>query len=165
MPREIIVKKLTPEAFSKYGKVILLRPREKPFDDSDMAIYWSSVVAMEKNMDHYVSLLVEKKRKLELTKMERHVKCLEFFIPVDGDCVAAFAPGRNPDDPNERPNPEEIEIFRMQGLIGFVVNRGTWHWPAFPLTDTATQLIVMRQNLETDDVEVKDLPEPFTIKV
>jgi ureidoglycolate hydrolase len=167
MSKIIEVKQLTHQAYSKYGKIILLRPEEKPLADDNVAMYWSGVVDMEKQMDHYVSLLVEKKRPIELVKMERHVKCKEFFIPVDGDCVMFFAPAKNPDDPNEAPDANKIECFRMklEGMIGFVINRGTWHFPAFPITATATQLIVMRNNLEFDDVQLRELPVPLTVNL
>lgn len=78
-----------------------------------------------------------------------------------------FAPGRNPDDPNECPRMEEIECFRMKldGMIGFVIDRGTWHFPAFPITETAGQMIIMKNNLEFDDVELRDLPMIVTVSL
>lgn len=167
MAKLIEVKELTPENYSQYGKIILRRPKEEPLADDDVVMYWSSVVDLEKDMDHYVSLLIEKKRPIELVKMERHVKCKEFFIPVEGECVMFFAPGKNPDDVNEKPVSDEIECFKMncEGMIGFVINCGTWHFPAFPISDTAGQLIVMRNNLEFDDVQLSELPEPLTVNI
>lgn len=73
MAKVIEVKNLTLKAYNgKYGKIILARPEEKPITNDDACMYWTKIVDMEKNMDHYVSLLIEKKRPIELVKMERH---------------------------------------------------------------------------------------------
>jgi ureidoglycolate lyase len=98
-----------------------------------------------------------------LTKMERHTKALEWFIPIDGECVACFAEYGNPDDPAERPDADKVVAFKMDGIAGFIVNRGAWHWPAFPITPTATQLVNLRRDTEHDDVDVKDLEERVEI--
>ena len=51
----------------------------------------------------------------------------------------------------------------MDGIVGFVVDRGAWHWPAFPLTETATQLVNLRRDTEHDDVDVKELSHAVKI--
>jgi ureidoglycolate lyase len=153
MAKRIKVQKLTAEAFRKYGKLIVLQPDQKPFTDNPNLIYWDKVVEFEPDIP----------RKMELLQMERHCKALEWFVPVAGTSVACFAEYRNPDDPNETPVPDTVVAFKMENIAGFVVNRGAWHWPAFPIGKTATQLIDLRRDTECDDVDVKDLPEPIEI--
>ena len=168
MTRAIEVQDLTPAAYDgKFGQIIKDQPTYEPLADNENLVYWSKIVDLEKQMDHYVSLLVEKKRPIELVVMERHTKCQEFFIPTSGECVRFFAPGKNPDDPDEHPDPNEIVCFNMhcEGMLGYVIDRGTWHYPAYPLTETAGQMIIMRNNLEHDDVQLRDLPEPITVKL
>jgi len=168
MAKMIELQKLTPKAYDgKFGRIVMNRPQDEPLADNENLVYWSKVVDLEKEMDHYVSLLIEKKRPIELVTMERHVKSQEYFIPTEGECVMFFAPGKNPDDPDEHPDPNEIVCFMMQcdGMLGYVIDRGTWHYPAFPLTETAGQMIIMRHNLEHDDVELRNLPEPVTVNV
>ena len=53
----------------------------------------------------------------------------------------------------------------MDDIVGFVVNRGAWHWPAFPITETSTQLVNLRRDTEHDDVDVKDLTDAVEIVV
>lgn len=165
MAKEIKVQKLTAKAFSKYGKIITLKPDQEPLADNENLTYWEKVVEYEPDIPRTIGLLTEKRRKMELVTMERHTKALEFFIPVDGECVACFAEPTNPDDSDEVPDPEKVVAFKMEGLVGFVVNRGAWHWPAFPITETATQLVNLRRDTEHDDVDVKELPEPITVKL
>jgi hypothetical protein len=51
----------------------------------------------------------------------------------------------------------------MENIAGFVVARGAWHWPAFPITETATQLVNLRRDTEHDDVDVKELEDRVEI--
>ena len=71
----------------------------------------------------------------------------------------------DPNDPDEMPDPEKVVAFEMDGIVGFVVNRGAWHWPAFPITDTATQLVNLRRDTEHDDVDVKELSHAVEIEL
>ena len=163
MAKEIKTQPLTAEAFSQYGKLITLNPDQEPLADNENLVYWEKVVEYEAGIDRTIGLLTEKRREMKLVTMERHTKALEFFIPVDGECVACFAEPTNPDDPDEVPDVDKVVAFKMDGIVGFVVNRGAWHWPAFPVTKTATQLVNLRRDTEHEDVDVKELAEPIDI--
>lgn len=163
MTRRIRVQPLTDDAFSKYGTLIRLHPDQEPLADNQDLIYWEKLVEFEPEIPRTIGLLTEKRREMLLTKMERHTKAKEWFVPVDGQCVACFAEYRDPDDPNERPKANQVVAFKMEGIVGFVVNRGAWHWPAFPITETATQLVNLRRDTEHDDVDVKELEVPVEI--
>src|SRR5690606_10688097 len=128
--------------------------------DNENLTYWEKVVEFEPEIPRTVGLLTEKRRDMVLTQMERHTKALELFVPIAGECVGCFAEFHDPDDPNETPDFEKVVAFKMDGIAGFVVNRGAWHWPAFPITETATQLVNLRRNTEHDDVDVRPLREP-----
>jgi ureidoglycolate lyase len=163
MMRQIRVQPLTDEAFAKYGTLVQRKPYGVPLADNADLTYWEKVVEFEPGIARTVGLLTEKRRDMVLTRMERHTKAKEWFVPIDGECVACFAEFHNPDDPHEVPDASKVVAFNMKGIAGFVVDRGAWHWPAFPLTETATQLVDLRRNTELDDVDVKDLAESVWI--
>lgn len=163
MPREIKAVPVTEEAFSKYGKLFRYKPSEKPYADTDMLTVWYPLVEHDPGEGRTILLLTEKKRPMVLTVMERHVKTMEVFYCVEGRCVACFAPATNPDDPNEQPPIDKIEAFIMDGVAAFTINRGEWHHPGYPITDTASQFVDFRTGTEPSDVENKDLPEPVKI--
>lgn len=154
---------LTDEAFGKYGTLIRIKPDQSPLADNEDLTYWEKIVEFEPGIPRTVGLLVEKRREMVLTKMERHTKAKEWFVPIDGECVACFAEYHDADDPAERPDADKVVAFKMDGIAGFVVNRGAWHWPAFPITPTATQLVDLRRDTEHDDVDVKELAEAVKI--
>lgn len=163
MARTIQVKTLTFNAYSKYGKVVEHKPSEMAFVDNDEVVGWLNVVGFEPEIPRVVHLITEKRREMVLTKLERHNKGMELFVPIDGECVMAFAPGKNYDDPLEMPEMDQIEAFKIEKVAGFVVNRGTWHWIGFPISKTASQLVVLRRDSEQDDVDIKDLLEQIHI--
>lgn len=165
MPREIAIQPLTDEAFSRYGTLVRKQPGKSPLADNPDLTYWEKVVEFEPEIPRTIGLLTEKRRDMLLTRMERHTKAKEWFVPIDGECVACFAEFHNPDDPHEVPDVDKVVAFKMEGIAGFVVDRGAWHWPAFPLTETATQLVNLRRDTEHDDVDVKELAGPVRIVV
>lgn len=165
MTRHIQVQPLTDEAFAKYGELIRRQPAKTPLADNADLTYWEKLVEFEPGISRTIGLLTEKRREMLLTKMERHTKAKEWFVPLDGECVACFAEFRDPDDPHETPDANRVVAFKMEGIAGFVVSRGAWHWPAFPITETATQLVNLRRNTEHDDVDVKALAEPVAIEL
>lgn len=165
MAHEIAVQPLTDEAFAKYGALVRKRPGTSPLADNPDLTYWEKVVEFESGIPRTIGLLTEKRREMLLTRMERHTKAKEWFVPIDGECVACFAEYHNPDDPGEVPDVDKVVAFKMEGIAGFVVDRGAWHWPAFPITETATQLVNLRRDTEHDDVDVKALAGPVRIVV
>jgi ureidoglycolate hydrolase len=165
MARQIRIQALTEEAFSKYGALIRRKPKQTPLADNPDLTYWEKVVEFEPGIPRTVGLLTEKRRDMVLTRMERHTKAKEWFVPIDGECVACFAEFHDPDDPHEMPDASKVVAFKMDCIAGFVVSRGAWHWPAFPITETATQMVNLRRDTEHDDVDVKALAEAVHIEM
>ena len=163
MARMIKVKKMTPDAYAQYGKVVELQPSEKAFVENEEVIGWLNVVEFEPDIPRVVHLITEKKREMLLTKLERHTKGMELFVPVGGECVMAFAEAKDPNDPEENPDIDSIEVFAIKDISGFVVDEGVWHWIGFPISETASQLVVLKSGSEKDNVDTRDLPEPVQI--
>ncbi|MBI2843019.1 MAG: ureidoglycolate lyase [Armatimonadetes bacterium] len=162
MAKEVKAKQVTDEAFSKYGKLIWAEPKDKPFDENEMLKVWLPLVQHDPGEGRTYLLLTEKRRPMELTKMERHPDTLEVFTCVGGRAVAGFAPGTN--DPSDEPPTDEIEAFLMDGVVAFTINKGQWHWPAFPAGgETCSQIVDFKTGTEDGGVDVHDLPE--TVKI
>jgi ureidoglycolate hydrolase len=161
--KEIKAVPVTEEAFAKYGKLILYAPKETPYADNEAMRVWYPLVEHKPGDGRTILLLTEKRRPFLLTKLERHVKTIEIFYCVEGRCVCCFAPATNPDDPNEQPPIDKIEAFLMDGVAAFTIERGQWHHPGFPITETASQFVDFRTGTEPNDVQNLDLPQQFKI--
>ena len=132
MSHKIAVQPLTDEAFAKYGSLVRMQPGTTPLADNPDLTYWEKVVEFEPGIARTIGLLREKRRDMLLTKMERHTKAKEWFVPIDGECVACFADFQNPDDPAEVPEVSKVVAFKMEGIVGFVVDRGGMALAGFP---------------------------------
>lgn len=154
---------VTVENFSKYGRLIPLKYQVEPFDDSEALTAWLDVVEFDPEA-RTVILLTEKRRPMEVVQMERHVKTDEWWTVIDGECVAVFAEGKDLNDPNEQPDMDKVVAFNMKGVAGYITKAGSWHWPAFPLTETATQFVNVRKETVEEDIDIKELPGKITIK-
>ena len=152
------------EAFAPYGTLVPLIPASSPDDDSANLSAWVGVVRFSPGEGRDEILLRLKRRPMVLTVLERHVRTAEWWTNVDGEMVAAFAEAVNPDDPDEKPDPSRIVAFRLKGVAGYLVNRGVWHWPAFPVGDAATQFVNLRHGTPEEDIEKVDLPYPVRIE-
>ena len=163
MATRVRVQKPTADAFRRYGKLVMVKPDRKPFVDNPNLTYWDKVVEFEPGITRTIGVMTVKKRPMVLVEMERHHKALEWFVPLAGASVACFAECRDPDDSHETPEPRAVVAYLMENIAGFVVDRGVWHWPAFPMGETAVQLVDLRRDTENDDVDTKKLPEPIEI--
>ena len=117
MSKSIRVQPLTEEAFRPYGKLLRIRPDQEPLADNDDLVYWEKMVEFEPEIPRTIGLLTEKRREMVLTKMERHTKALEWFVPIDGKCVACFAEYHDPNNADEIPDSEKVVAFEMWELL------------------------------------------------
>ena len=154
---------ITPEAFKKFGKLIMIKHQVKPFDDGEMATAWLDVVEFDA-APRTTILLTTKRRPMVVEKMERHLKTAEWWTMIDGRCVATFAEGKHLGAADDEPDPSKIVAFIMDGVAGYLTNPGVWHWPAFPISDTTTQFVEVRVGTVEEDIHIKELAAPVTIK-
>jgi ureidoglycolate hydrolase len=156
---------LTPEAYRKYGKLISLVPSDPPAADDEKFTAWLDVMKFNCEHPRTVILLTEKRREYVLTQMERHVKTFEYWVPIRGETVAAFAEGIDINNPDEVPDVKKIEVFRMEGIAAYTTNPGVWHYPAFPISDVATQLVDVKVGTVEEDIDMKPLSELVYIEI
>ena len=161
---QVKVKRLTAEEFEEFGTVIEL-PKTSPTFTSDILDYWDAVANMGDVLVD-IGYLVVKHRPFEFTKMERHVKTPEGFIPLGGGCsIFPLAPAGGLDKPEATPKPEEIVAFILDGTKGVILKPGVWHWAPFPLGDQAHLLVLLRRGTVKDDLDIKDLRERLGVKM
>jgi ureidoglycolate hydrolase len=166
MAGEKIIKpqSVTPETFKKFRKLIMIHHKDKPFEDGPMATAWLDVVEFDATPRTTI-LLTTKRRPMIVEKMERHLKTAEWWTMIDGRCVVTFAEGKRPGAADDEPDPAKISVFIMDGVAGYITNPGVWHWPAFPLAETTTQFVEVRVGTVEEDIHIKELPQPITIKL
>lgn len=146
--------KLTPEGFKPFGTV-LVPQTEKPTITSEVLDCWDvKDLGLGDGLVQYITV---KSRPFAFSKMERHVKTPEVLIPLDGSGIFPLAPASKLDDPKALPPVDEITAFVLDGTKAVILEKGVWHWPPFPITETASYLVMFRKGTVEDDLDIKDL--------
>jgi len=115
--------------------------------------------------DLQISFVRFGQRPFVLTRMERHVKGPEVFIPMEGCSIFCLAPARDLDDPDAIPSPDEVTGFIIDGTTAVIVNKGVWHWAPFPITKQASFLLLLRKGTVETDLTIKDIYKETGIKM
>ena len=154
--REIKVEllaEISPADFGSYGQIMGLE-HQAPLENFPHLSYWTkNVDAGPDNEKIDLGLLLCKKTGEEITKMERHKLTSESFVPLTGQALFVMAPA---DNSKEMPDLTGIRAYLLDGTLGVALDKGTWHWPPIPLTDTA-KFVLLRKGRLSDPTEMKDL--------
>jgi ureidoglycolate lyase len=159
--REIKVKPLTREGFKPYGTLIEA-PEAKPAISDAALDYWGGLAGLDIERPQ-VSFLKVKRREFLLDRIERHVRITEVFIPLEGVSIFPVAPPRDVENPKAEVPLNEIEAFLLDGSKGIVFKKGAWHWPPFPLTETATFAVILSAETIEKDLDIREIKPPIRI--
>ena len=111
---------LTREAFSPFGELL-------DVDESDVSQATSTPVNFQGGKVRVGTALLPYKG-LRLTGMEQHFHVTQAFIPISGaPAVVAVAAPPPQDDPNVIPKPQDVRAFLIDGTVGYLLHKGTWH--------------------------------------
>lgn len=138
------------EDFAPYGQIFGI-PNEPPFEErEDFKYYLENIVLgpVEKIVEEVTcGLLILKKRipGLPLTKLERHPLFTESFFPINGSkIIFALAPS---DNTQKLPDLEKVRFFLIDGNLGILLNKGTWHWPPMAVDKDSTVMLLTKGKL------------------
>lgn len=158
---ELKVKPLRKEDFEPFGTLIEAPEAEADISDASLD-YWGGLADLDIEKPQ-VSFLRVKRRDFLLDRIERHVKITEVFIPLEGVSIFPVAPPRDVDNPEAEVPLNEIEAFLLDGSKGIVFKKGAWHWPPFPLTETATFAVILSADTIKDDLDIREIKPPIKI--
>lgn len=148
------VQHLTEEKFRPYGRVIA-KPKElTPTVSNEILSYWDDIVTLKTENPISIGFLEVRKRPFILDKLERHKETWEILAPLQGLSILPLAPSGGNDIPCEK-----IESFIITGDDVIMLNEGVWHWAPFPLTSTATFIVMFKEHTPKTDLKVRDLSE------
>ncbi|MGE0127745.1 MAG: ureidoglycolate lyase [Blastocatellales bacterium] len=145
----LIAQKLTCEAFEPYGEII----SERGDVELDLDGGATSVVAQ-----------TVEARPLEFSFLGRHQRTEQVFVPLGrGRSIIAVAPPC--ENGAAAPDVERMAAFVVDGSCAFKLHRGSWHTSAFPLDESATFLVLDRQNTLEEDYDLRDLATTLGVMV
>jgi ureidoglycolate lyase len=133
-----------------------ITPADAVRDDLDAWIGFSDLLGLEK-MTPILTYLHCKRHSLPFNRLERHCQGAEAFIPLEGSSILVAAPVGSPDDPNDAPDMNAVKAFLLDGSVGVFLPRGSWHWAPFPISESATFILMMDKGIE-GDIDIREVP-------
>ena len=143
---------LTAENFAPFG-TLLGQPTTAPSLERGDITFWNATADLAGLAGSGVTgHLIAHRRSGTLTQIERHNHTPEAFIATAGRSLLVFGPPGPPD-------PAGLQVFELRAGQAVLLYQGTWHWAPYPLTETATFLLLLRAETADHDVETFDIPE------
>jgi ureidoglycolate hydrolase len=154
--KEVRATDLTKQSFEKFGTIIGAQSG-KPTATMDILDWWDAIAELGIE-DPTSGYLVTRKRDFTLDKMERHSSTQEVCVPLEGVSLLPLAEPRDS-------TLEEISAFILDGSKAVVLRKGVWHWAPYPVSETASFVLVLKRNTGKEDMEIKDLSTKVRIVI
>ncbi|WP_165972420.1 ureidoglycolate lyase [Paenibacillus piri] len=150
--RNVTAKPLSGKGFEKYGDVISTEGQFSVINQGT-GLKWNDLVGFDMHEGGGIvnlGILRTKSIAPVFSQMERHLFTSQIFIPLGGKrSLVAVAPAND-----EGPDPDEVEVFVMEGNQGISFFRKTWHHTLFPLDGETEYILMMRGGNIQRDVEL-----------
>jgi ureidoglycolate hydrolase len=162
--REITWKKLTPEAFAKYGTFAGMLNPSGPHLGAEPIQFYRDMVLSNLGTVPVASFSVCRvlKRPFEMDVSEFHDGCCELAMPLDGDVLMHVAPA----GPSKEFPFDEAEVFLVPRGTAVCIRPGVWHHAAFAYgCDAVNILCVLPERTYAIDCSVYEFPADKHLKV
>jgi ureidoglycolate lyase len=162
--REITCKKLSLEAFSKYGSYTnMINPDGVLIGEAPIEFYRDRVFSKLGNTTvASFSVCRCSKRPNIINVSEYHNSCSEICMPIDGDAMMHVAPAV----PEKEFPYDKAEVFYIPKGTLVCINPGVWHHGLYAVdTDVVNCLVELPERTYMNDCYVHSFPEDKYIKI
>ncbi|WP_424950891.1 ureidoglycolate lyase [Deinococcus sp.] len=150
-PVTLSAQPLSAETFAPFG-TLLAQPGSAPSLERGDITFWNSTADLSGLAGSGVTgHLIAHRRPSTLTQIERHRHTPEAFIALQGRSLFVAGPPGDPD-------PDRLRVFEIGAGQGVLLHPGAWHWAPYPLTETATFLLILRAETSEHDIEIAVIP-------
>ncbi len=141
---------LNTEAFAPFG-TLLGQPACVPSLERGDITFWNDTADLSGLRGSGVTgHLIAHRRELTLTRIERHLHTPEAFIASAGRSLLVVG------EPGEI-DPGRLCTFEISAGQAVLLRPGAWHWAPYPLSETATFLLILRAETSEHDIEMRDI--------
>ncbi len=145
-------KKITPENFSAFGKVVVGVSGEPTSQAIDYK-FWSDIMHYQIEGETEVGIcIVYNQPKNTIYGMERHLNTPEILIPIDAPLILPLL--------NDKDKPDEANAFIVDIGQAIAINEGVWHGACIPYgKEQCSYFVIFKKGTPQSDVEKTALPE------
>jgi ureidoglycolate hydrolase len=122
---EIKLEQISAETFASFGEIIGKKSTEPVFTAKNMESW-----QMQFSIDGTTELMFNRfyYQSLEFSMMERHFHVTQCFLPFgEVPMVMVVSAPTDLNDWSSIPKPEDIHAFYLDGTVGIMLWKGTWH--------------------------------------
>jgi len=153
---------ITEDNFQPFGEV--LSPKGRPPDFQGLnSTGWEARFEVDDTPE--IMTLLSDHKGFRFTKMERHFIVTQTFVPIGR--VPAIVAVAAPTDASTIPLPEDVRAFILDGTVGYVLRKGTWHsldrYPLYPSSSEA--VVITSRKTQTEITTVQRRQWVFTQEV
>ena len=160
---EVPVEALTHDSFRRFGQIIG-ELDEPPAWQRPRLTSWRMRFEMDGHADLKCIHYMFQERKF--TMMERHFSHTESRVPLaGGQAVMVVAASERPLDPESLPGPQDVRAFLLDGSVGIMLARGTWHaLDCYPVRPPHTAFAFISEKEAQAEIEVVG-GDPFAARL
>ena len=152
------VKKLSPESFKPYGKIIGKQSSKPSYSEKDLN-FWEGIDELNfSNGTGQLSWLeLTYPRALICEELERHIDSGMGIIPVTGKSLIVFGLSKiGAKNKNALPDLNSIKAFSFDGSKGVNIKPGVWFWIRYTLSKKSTYAIILKRNFAVQIINLRD---------
>jgi ureidoglycolate hydrolase len=166
--KEIKVKKLSKESFSRFGEVIGMQD-SNPFISNNVIKFWpcESLADVGNGVSQFAWLEVKAdqglKNEFYCESLDRHLTSSEANIPINGESIIIVALQEKIDDTNSSVNINSIEAFIVNENRAINIKRGVWHSRPFAISGLATFVVIFEKEVHKKDMITVNLKDNINV--
>lgn len=153
--KQIEVTELTAENFAPFGRLVKAYDRNATKEGENWECF-SSVDFLIPQAPMGIGIVNSGELPLQITGMERHVSREEVLWATTEDLIMLEDLPVYMGSGNARPDADTTRAFRIKAGQVIVINRGTWHSPAFAVSGKATYYFMVE--IKKDLIDQDDDP-------
>jgi ureidoglycolate hydrolase len=161
---ELKVERLTSKAVAPYGEIIGQIGAKPAIDNEDMSFYPGlSNLGLTRKGGMFSFLDIKRPRPFICENFERHINCTEALMPLGGQSICVFALSKDMKDPKSPVDINSAKAFIMDGTLAVNLKIGAWHWIPYPISESASFVVVFEKDTHLEDLEIIDLKKDFNV--
>jgi ureidoglycolate hydrolase len=155
----LTAERLTEDAFSSFGTVLLAPGREPDATGSGWT-WWAEIAVLPADPRGYgFGYLSLEPAPAAFDWAERHMRSHELIAPLGADCLIYAGPADDPQEPGKLPPLRAFRAFHVAAGAAVLLAPGVWHGAPFAAAEPGAALVALAAGTGSEDTVVVRFPK------